>query len=48
MWFRPIYKGFFIGEKNGPNSPDFELIKFQIARVSYDNFQKIAKNIKGL
>jgi hypothetical protein len=26
---------------------NFELIKFQIASVSYDNFQKIAKNIEG-
>jgi len=34
-------------KKKGPNSPDFELIKFQIARVSYDNFQKIAKSIEG-
>jgi hypothetical protein len=33
--------------KNGPNSPDFEFLKLQIARVIYDNFQKVAKNIKG-
>jgi hypothetical protein len=37
---RPICKGFFHG-KNGPNSSDFELPE------SYDDFQKVAKNIEG-
>jgi hypothetical protein len=37
-----------MGKENGPNSPDFELKKFQISPESYENFQKAAKNIEGL
>jgi hypothetical protein len=28
-----LHKGFFMGKVNGPNSPDFEIQKFEIARV---------------
>jgi hypothetical protein len=51
--FRPekndfdLYKRFLMGKENGPNSPDFELKKFQISPESYENFQKAAKNIEA-
>ncbi len=43
-----LYKKNLMGKENGPNSPDFELKKFQISPESYENFQKAAKNIEGL
>jgi hypothetical protein len=35
--FFDLYKGFFMEEKHGPNSPDFENKESKIARL-YDNF----------
>jgi hypothetical protein len=34
--------------KNGPNLPNFELKKNSKSPESYDNLQKVAKNIEGL
>jgi hypothetical protein len=41
-----IYTKDFPWGKKDPNSSDFELKKFQMARV-YDKLQKVAKNREG-
>jgi hypothetical protein len=45
IWFRPIQRIF--NAKNGPNSPDLEANKFQIAWYFYGEFQLVVIRILG-
>jgi len=41
-----LFKGFFMGKKKGPNSPNFDKLFFKSPDF-YDKFQQVAKNIEG-